>query len=443
MDSMTTDVCILGGGSGGLVVASAAAQFGVQVVLIENRKMGGECLNYGCVPSKSLISVAHLGYTLNQAKCYGFSIPSFSIDTIKVHQYIQSVIQSIAKHDSVERFESLGVKVLQGKAEFTDPNVLVFDGKTKVKSKYFVIATGSSPIVPAIEGLTNVPFLTNENIFDLKEKVEHLLVLGGGPVGCELAQAYRLLGSKVTLLARSHLLTKDDVEWVYELKKVFVEQGIKIYEDLAFESVSQHSKTIEITFKQHDERQLVQGSHVLVATGRIPNVKNLNLRQANIAYDKSGINVNSNLRTTNKRIFAIGDVIKSFKFTHVASYHAGLVIQNILFKRHKKVNYHTLPWITYTTPQLAHIGLTENQALKLKGQKRIIVKKFNDNDHAQTEGETIGGIKLMTTKGGKVLGVSILGHQVDNFVKLVELSDGRKYFLGESCRINHTLSHKK
>jgi len=292
---------------------------------------------------------------------------------------------------------------------------------SNIKAKHFVIATGSSPTIPEIKGLKNVPFLTNETIFNLKEKVDHLIVMGGGPVGCELAQAYRFLGSQVTIIQRSHLLKNDEPEWVNVLKNVFIEQGIKIYEGLTIESITQKDKSIEVKFQQNSQSQLISGSHLLVATGRMPNTSGLGLEKASVVYDKSGITVDKRLRTSNKRIFAIGDVIKDVKFTHIAAYQASVVLQNILFKRHKAIDRRAVPWVTYTTPQLAHVGLTESQAADITKKKHIIIKEFKDNDRAQAEGKTIGGIKLIATQKGKVLGVSILGNDVDNLVGLWSL----------------------
>jgi pyruvate/2-oxoglutarate dehydrogenase complex dihydrolipoamide dehydrogenase (E3) component len=420
MENIKTDICVIGAGSGGLVIAAAVASFGVNVVLIENRKMGGECLNYGCVPSKSLITVAKIAHTLKEAEKYGLSIGDVSVNYEKIHQYVQSVISRISSHDSKERFEKLGVRVFIGKSKFLNKRNLSFNDKINVQARRFVIATGSSPVIPNIPGLKDTQFLTNETIFELKEKVKHLLVIGGGPVGCELAQAYRFLGAKVSIIQRSRLLKNDEPECVDILRKVLIEQGIDVYEELEIKSIGQTDDGISITILKSGKDQTIVGSHVLVATGRKPNTQTLALEAAGIAYDASGIIVDKRLRTSNKYIFAIGDVIKDVKFTHMAAYEASVVLQNILFRRHKVVDKRALPWVTYTTPQLAHVGLTEKE---IAGKKSavIITKTFTDNDRAQTEGDTIGGIKLIATKKGKVLGVSILGSNVDNLIGLWSL----------------------
>ena len=435
IENIKTDICILGGGSGGLVLAAAARSFGVKTILIENRKMGGECLNYGCIPSKSLIAAADIGHTLKAAEKYGFSFSDVLTNYEKIHQYIQSVIQRISSRDSKERFESLGVKVLTGNSKFIGPNRLIFNHELSIKAKHFVIATGSSPAIPDVEGLKNVPFLTNETIFNLKEKVDHLVVMGGGPVGCELAQAYCFLGSKVTIIQHSYLLPKDDPSHVEELKNIFIKQGINIYEESTVQAVTKKDTAIEVTFQKDGNNHVVNASHLLIATGRQPNINGLALEKANVQCEKSGVIVNKRLRTSNKRIYAIGDVINGPKFTHIAAYQANIVLQNILFKLHKSVDNRALPWVTYTTPQLAHVGLTEKQAAKINGEKRIIVKRFQDNDRAQSENKTAGGIKLIATGQGQVLGVSILGDNVDNLIGLWSLVITQRLSLGKVAKL--------
>lgn len=390
-NKITTDICVIGAGSGGLSVASGAVQMGARVVLVEHGKMGGECLNTGCVPSKALIHMAQ------QTDNYQ-----------KVYDYIHKVINNIAPHDSVERFEKLGVHVLRHTAKFINAEEIIVDEIT-IKAKYFVIATGSSPAIPPVEGLADTPFLTNETIFNLKTKPKHLIIIGGGPIGSELAQAYSSLGTKVSLIQHSTILNKDDPELVEVIRKKFLKDGIKLYEQYKLKSVTYTKNQFQINHK-------ITGSHLLVAAGRKPNIAALDLDQAGIAYSEEGITVDNRMRTNKKHIFAIGDAIGHFRFTHIANYQAGIVVRNALFRLPAKANYNTIPWVTFTNPELAHVGLTEEQAQKTYKNIKVLKEEFSENDRALTENNTDGLIKVITTKNGKILGASIVGHNAGELI---------------------------
>lgn len=402
-----TDFCILGAGTGGLSFAAGASQMGASVVLVEHRKMGGDCLNYGCVPSKSLIAAANIGYDLKKSADFGWLVNKPTVDFLKVHDYVQGVIKAIAPHDSVERFESLGVRVILEEGQFVDSATLETN-RYLIQPKRFIISTGSSPFVPPIEGLSNVSYYTNESIFDLKELPTHLAVIGGGPIGIEMAQAFHRLGSKVTVLEAFDVLPKDDPEMTSKLKTILIQEGIEIKEQIKIVSVRQTNAGIEFIYKNQQEEKITV-SHVLVATGRKANVEHLNLEAAQINASPKGILVNKYLRTSNPKAYAIGDCTGGYQFTHVAAYHAGLAIRNSIFRLRTAVQVQAIPWVTYTDPELAHVGFLEAQLKSQKIPYQMLSMHFDENDRAHTENRTEGMIKVSVSPKGYVLGATILG----------------------------------
>jgi pyruvate/2-oxoglutarate dehydrogenase complex dihydrolipoamide dehydrogenase (E3) component len=419
---LKVDLCVIGAGSGGLSTAAGAVQMGASVVLIEANKMGGDCLNYGCVPSKSFLAAAKLAQNIKNSAQFGIE------STVKIHfdqvmRYVENVIKTISVNDSVERFQKLGVKVILAEAKFIDAHTVIA-GEKIIKARRFVIATGSSPSLPAIPGLEKINYFTNETIFNLKQKPEHLIVIGGGPIGCELAQAFLMLGTKVTLLEALHILPHDEPDLVDILRHELLRQELILYENCKNIQITQNNNNqIEVNF----DGQSITGSEILIATGRRANVDTLNLAVAGIHYSEKGITVNSRLRTTNKKVYAIGDVIGSYQFTHMASYHAGIVLRNILFHLRAKVNYAAVPWVTYTEPELAHVGMLSNE-LKNTRSIKTLQWNFAENDRAQTEHKTQGKIKVLTTKKGKILGVSIIGSQAGELLTpwIGAIQEGRK-----------------
>ncbi len=359
MQNIKIDLCIIGAGSGGLSVAAGAVQMGASVVLIESGKMGGDCLNYGCVPSKAIIAAARKANAFRTADAFGIENTSPNVDYAKIASHIKKVIATIAPNDSVERFTKLGVNVIQGEGYFIDPKTVQV-GEQQIQARRFVISTGSSAAIPPIPGLEDTPFYTNENIFDLSEQPEHLVIIGGGPIGCELAQAHLLLGTKVTLLEGFSIMPKDDQDAVKVVKENFLTQGLNLFEGIKVENCAVENKKIQVTIDNKGTKQVIEGSHLLIAAGRKPNLEDLQLEKANISYHPRGINVDARLRSSNKKVFAIGDAAGSFQFTHAAGYHAGIVIRNALFHLPAKVSYKAMPWVTYTTPELAHVGLNED-----------------------------------------------------------------------------------
>jgi pyruvate/2-oxoglutarate dehydrogenase complex dihydrolipoamide dehydrogenase (E3) component len=404
-----TDICIIGAGSGGLSVAAGASQMGARTVLIEKGKMGGDCLNYGCVPSKALIAAGHAAQAIRSSNRFGIAAGEPSVDFQAVHDHVQGVIDAIAPNDSVARFEGLGVTVIQAEGRFTGPREVTADDK-QIRAKYFVVATGSSAGVPPIPGIDQVPYMTNETVFELTERPDHLIVIGGGPIGSELAQAHLRLGARVTILEMFAVLGKDDPEVTDVVKRRMREEGIDLREGTAIKQIDRQGDAIAVTVEKDGTSDVIIGSHLLVAAGRSPNLAGLDLEAAGIDYSKTGIGVDARLRTSNKRVFAIGDVAGGYQFTHMAGYHAGIVIRNALFKLPAKVDYGAVPWVTYTDPEIAHVGQTEAQAQESLGRDiRILRFPFHENDRAQAEHETEGLIKVVTDKRGRVLGASIAG----------------------------------
>lgn len=415
-----TDICVIGGGSGGLSVAAGAAQMGAQVVLVEGHKMGGDCLNYGCVPSKALLAAAHRATAHQSNAAFGLSAAKPKVDFAKVMAHVDEVIKSIEPMDSVERFEGLGVKVIEAKGKFIDRKTLRA-GAVDISAKRFVIATGSQAALPPIKGLKNVPYLTNETIFALQKQPKHLLVLGGGPIGAEMAQAFAKLGSKVTLVEAARFLGREDDELSATVKAQLIADGVDLREELAVMAVSAKGKganaKITLSCGSGDAGETIIGDALLVAAGRAPNIAGLDVDKAGVQVSdtpNAHIVVDKRMRSSNKKIFAIGDVAGDGmtggpQFTHAAGYHAGLVIRNILFFLPAKVNHAALPRVTYTSPELAAVGLSEAEARDKYAAIKVLRWPFEDNDRARAERDGRGLVKIITTRNGKILGASIVG----------------------------------
>ena len=411
---LTPDVCIVGGGSAGLVVASGAAQLGLDVVLVERGPMGGDCLNFGCVPSKALIAAARAAQSLRSGAAFGIAPVEPTVDFGKVMDHVAGVITAIAPNDSVERFEALGVRVLQDEARFVGRNELLA-GSHRIRSKRIVLATGSRPALPPVPGLAEVPHFTNETIFANRTLPSHLMVLGGGPIGVEMAQAFRRLGARVTVLEAATCLAKDDPELSAIVVARLRAEGIDIREGTRVASVERTGGGIA-TVLEGGER--IEGSHLLVAAGRIPNVEVLELGRAGIVHDRRGITVDDSLRTSNRNVWAIGDCNGRYAFTHMAGHEASLFIRGALFRAPAKLDPAIVPWATYTDPELAQVGLGEREARAKHGDGiRVLRWKFSVNDRAQTEHETDGLVKAITDRRGRVLGAGIAGPQAGELIQ--------------------------
>ena len=405
---LETDICVIGAGSGGLSVAAAAAGFGVPVVLIEKGRMGGDCLNYGCVPSKALIAAARRAADFDTSAEFGVSAGKPKVDFLLVRDHVRRVVAAIAPNDSKERFGGLGVRVIAGAARFKDAATVAVDN-LEVKARRFVVATGSSPAIPPIPGLAETPYLTNETIFDLAECPEHLVVIGAGPVGLELAQAFRRLGADVTVVEAATPLAKDDPECAEVVLDQLKRDGVVIRLGVVVTRVAHTDGKVRVVIARGDGDETIDGTHLLVAAGRSPNTGDLGLDAAGIKYERRGIVVDKRLRTTNKRVYAIGDVTGGLPLTHVANYHAGLVVRHALFRLPVREDHDSIPWVTFTEPELAQVGLTEAEARKRNHKIRVLRWPYHENDRAQAERATHGHIKVITTRYGRILGATIVG----------------------------------
>jgi pyruvate/2-oxoglutarate dehydrogenase complex dihydrolipoamide dehydrogenase (E3) component len=427
--TLTPDLCVIGAGSGGLSVAAGASQMGASVVLIEEAKMGGDCLNYGCVPSKALLAAGRAARAVREARRFGVLADGHGVDARRVFGRVRDVIAAIAPHDSVERFEGLGVTVIKARARFVGERE-VEAADARVRARRFVIATGSRPFVPPIPGLADVPYDTNETVFDADRIPEHLVVIGGGPIGVEMAQAHRDLGARVTVLELLTVLPNDDPELAGVVKTQLLKDGIDIREGVNIVRVETGADGIACVLGGDGAERRVVGSRLLVAAGRRAAVGDMGLEAAGVAYSAKGIEVDSRLRTSNRRVFAVGDAAGGHQFTHLAGYHAGVVIKNALFRIPARADVRCLPWVTYTRPELAQVGLTEARAREEDPNLRVLRWPFHDNDRAQTDGAVDGLVKATATKKGRILGCGIVGAHAGELIQTWALAMSRKLGIG-------------
>lgn len=420
MTLLTPDVCVIGGGSGGLSYAAGAAQFGADVVLLEKGAMGGDCLNFGCVPSKALLAAGKAAASGAKAVKFGVTFAAPQVDYAAVMDHVHDVIGQIAPHDSPERFRELGVNVIERAGVFVDEGT-VEAGDITIRAKRFIISTGSSAFIPPIPGLETTPYLTNESIWDQRTLPAHLLVLGGGPIGLEMALAHRRLGAEVTVLERETILAKDDADLVEVARESMIEEGLYIHERTSVTAVSGKEGAIELTAQTADGEEVTfKGTHLLVATGRAPNVNGLGLDAAKIAYSPRGIEVTGRQMTTNARVLAIGDVAQGPQFTHAAGHQASIAIQNTILPRipFRKVETRNdaLPWVTYIDPEIAQVGLSESAARAQGVEVRIERAEFKEADRLVAERATKGFIKVLLDKKDRVVGAGIVGQNAGELI---------------------------
>jgi pyruvate/2-oxoglutarate dehydrogenase complex dihydrolipoamide dehydrogenase (E3) component len=407
MNRVACDICVIGAGPGGLTVAAAAARFGRQVVLIEQGRMGGDCLNYGCVPSKALIAAARHAHVFRASTSFGIAAREPEISFPAVMDHVHSAIAAIAPNDSEERFLKLGCRVIRAKARFISPDAIEAAGQT-ITARRFVIAAGSSPTLPPIAGLAGVPYFTTDTIFENRTRPGHLIILGAGPVGLELGQAFRRLGSAVTLLEAEAPLARADPL----LRKIVLDalgrEGVEIIAGCRVESFREERENIHASVATAGVKRDISATHLLLAAGRRPNVEDLGLEAAGIASSAGGIGVDRSLRTSNPRVYAIGDVTGA-QFTHAASHQAGLVIRNALFRLPIRYQASATPWVVFTDPEFASVGLSEAEAARRGLAPNVLEVPFADNDRAVIERRTEGCMRIVLDRKKRILGAAIVG----------------------------------
>ena len=429
MASYDFDIGVIGGGAAGLTITSGAAQLGAKTLLVEKeKKLGGDCLHFGCVPSKTLIKTANVYHMMKNAKQFGLpQVELPPVDFKQVSKRIKSVIDIIQKHDSEERFCSLGARVEFGEPEFSDEHTIHLNGKS-YSAKNWVIATGSSPVTPPINGLDNTPFITNKEIFYLDHLPRSMIVLGGGPIGIEMAQAFCRLGTKVFVVNRGNqILGKEDRDMADEVMQIMRSEGVVFHLDASIEATKDlgSEKEVLITDNQGETVSL-RAETILVALGRAANTGGMGLADIGLEIDQRGIKVDRRLRTNHKHIYAAGDVNGGFQFTHAAGYEGGIVVSNAIFHLPRKTDYTFLPWCTYTAPELASIGMNEKAAQAAGIDYTVWSENFKDNDRSLAEGDKTGKIKMILDEKEKPIGVQILGpHAGDLMGEWVAVLNGK------------------
>ncbi|CCO24864.1 dihydrolipoyl dehydrogenase family protein [Maridesulfovibrio hydrothermalis] len=410
MSKYDYDLGVIGGGAAGLTVSSGASQLGVKVLLVEKEdRLGGDCLHYGCVPSKTLIRTARVRHLMQRAQDFGLPAVDLSpVDYSQVAKRIAEVIAAIQVHDSVERFNSLGVDVQFGDCSFSDKHTIILNGK-KISARAWVIATGSSPFAPPVKGLDEVSYLTNMDVFSLESLPSSMIVLGGGPIAVEMAQAFQRLGCAVTVIQRSNqILSKEDADMARVVMEGMEDNGVKFILSSKIEEVRNAEGGVEVDLEVSGERQTVCGSRLLVAMGRKSNIEGLGLDNIGVTLNRGSIEVDARMRTSVADIYAAGDVIGKYRFTHAAGYEGGIVVSNAVFRFPRKADYTWLPWCTYTDPELAGVGMNEKAATAEGIEYSTVVEEFSTSDRALAEGEIRGRIKLLLNKKGKPLGCQIV-----------------------------------
>jgi pyruvate/2-oxoglutarate dehydrogenase complex dihydrolipoamide dehydrogenase (E3) component len=413
------DIGVIGGGAAGLTVTSGAAQLGAKTLLVEKEKeLGGDCLHFGCVPSKTLIKTAQVYHMMKNAERYGLpAVQTPPVDFKNVSQRIKSVIEVIQKHDSKERFCRLGAKVEFGVPVFTDEHSIQLNGKA-VSAKSWVIATGSSPFIPPIKGLDETGYITNKEIFYLDRLPKSMVIMGGGPIGSEMGQAFNRLGTKVYIVNRGdQILGKEDRDMADTVKKVMESEGVEFYLNASIEAARNLGNEKEVLITDKDGKAItLKAEAIMVSVGRTPNIGQMGLDDIGVKVNRFGIEVDKRLRTNHKHIYAAGDVNGGYLFTHAAGYEGGIVVSNAVFRLPRNTDYTYLPWCTYTDPELASIGMNEKTAEARGIEYSIIVEEFKNNDRSLAEGERIGKIKMLLNGKEKPIGIQIVGPHAGDLV---------------------------
>lgn len=426
--SYKADLVIIGGGSGGLSAAAGAAMLGLKVVLYEKAEMGGDCLNYGCVPSKALLSAAKSAQDARGAAKYGVIVsePEVNWDGVKAH--VRKAIDTIAPVDSQERFEGLGVTVIREHAKFANRKTII-SASTRTKARRIIVATGSTAFIPPIPGLEQTPYITNETVFSLPEQPKHLVILGGGPIGVEMAQAFRRLGSRVTIIEMGRAMARADASHAKIAVEKLRGEGVEILEGHKAVQISGADGTVQVETEFEGGAKTISGTHLLVAVGRRPMLDGLDLDAGKVEFSRTGITVSDKLRSvSNPRVWALGDIAGKGQFTHVAGWHASVFVRRAFFKQFSKASDLPLPAVTYVQPEVAQLGMTEAEARKAYGDDVAVSHfAFDENDRAIAEGKTDGEVKLVIRKG-KLVGASVIGEGAGDIIQLasVAMSNGLK-----------------
>lgn len=416
-------LAVIGAGTAGLVTAAGAAGLGARVALVERDLMGGDCLNVGCVPSKGVISSARVAASVRNARAFGVKVPDgVDVDFSAAMQRMRRLRSRISANDAASRFRDLGIDVYFGQARFADSSTVDVEG-TRLTFKRAVIATGARAAAPPIPGLDSVDYLTNETVFSLTELPSRLGVIGAGPIGCEMAQAFARLGSDVLLVEAEHgILPREDREAADLVQKTMAQEGVRVLccgKKLEIRAAEE----IRLAVESHDRGYDEPIDRLLVAVGRAPNVEDLNLESVGVEYDKKGVKVNDWMQTTNPRIYAAGDICSPYQFTHAADFMARIVIQNALFKGRKKSTALVMPWCTYTSPEIAHVGLYESEAEEKGIEVQTFLQELDDVDRAILDGEDEGFVKVHVKKGADtIVGATVVAHHAGDLISEITLA---------------------
>jgi pyruvate/2-oxoglutarate dehydrogenase complex dihydrolipoamide dehydrogenase (E3) component len=419
--ALTPDLCVVGAGPGGLAAAMKAASYGARVALVERTRMGGQAWYTGSLASKALLASARRTHDIKNAWMFGVKVDNASINYAAIVEHALSAGQALARNVSPERLNGLGIDVIQSGARFTGNNT-ADAGDYRIRARRFIIATGSSALVPPIPGLDRVPYFTSETVFSHLQHMPHLIVMGGTSVAIEFAQAFRRLGSDVTVIEAGAALPQDDPELRAYLLKCLKEEGIRVLENARVERIETFGSGVQAVFAMGGKSYSVDGTHVLVAMGRRANVAGLDLDAAGITFSDRGIQVTKGLRTSNKKIYAIGDVTGETYSAHAAEHHAGVAVRNALFRLPAQTHHETMPWVTFTDPELAHVGLTEEAAREQHGKLTIVRWPYSENLRAQAERQTNGFLKVIASKSGEILGAGMVGAQAGELIQMWSLA---------------------
>lgn len=432
------DLCIIGGGAGGLVVAAGGTSLGAKVALVEKHKLGGDCLYYGCIPSKTLLHSAALAHGMRNAARFGIEAHTPRVNIGAVMQRVASVIQTIEPNDSPERFRGMGVDVTFGTGRFTNPHAFEVNGR-QLTAKNFVIATGSRPAIPAIPGLDKAPYLTNETVFNLTGEVPHLIVLGAGPIGLEMAQAFVRLGSQVSVVQRgAGILPKEDSDVAAVVLEQLRNEGVNFYLGHTPMQVAGTDGDLHMMVQDSQGQQkTLHATHLLVATGRQANIENLGLEAAGVELNQGRLILDARLRTTQKHIYACGDVTGGYQFTHMAEHTAGVVLRNALFHLPAKIEQRVIPWCTFTDPEVARVGLSETEAKQQGIAHKVYTFPFHDIDRAQAEGTTHGFAKIITDPKGTLLGAALVGPHAGEIIHEYVLALSQQLKTADLSKVIH------